>query len=332
MEQYAGAPAIKKQTDLSAAIIDAIGSAIVAIDRDCYVIRWNSSAAVLTGISADEIRGLSFEDTVLHAEDRDRWKREFDRISAGEAPAVFECRWKTHNSSFVPLTCSLSLIRDSAQEVECVLCTATRSLSGDFMTDRAAELSDISHFLHDTVSQDLVAIAFHLNQLENTARGRPWESDVDSAVRLIDRCCRDFRIVSYMLAPPLLLESTLETSIEMLAAFAREEVGFGIALDLDPVPNTVSSEAQLLLFAAAQAWFGRAMRARTKPALSIRLRNSPSETVLELEMVPPGRETSRTGWAVISERARALGGRFTIGGDSTRTTARLSLPGRADAR
>jgi PAS domain S-box-containing protein len=318
------------KADLSEAILDAAGPIIFAVDLDGRVIRWNRAAAALTGISANEIRGHVFHEIVLFPGDKDHWRREFERISTGDESRYFECRWKINDSSFALLTCSCSVIRGPAGKSQYLVCTATNSFTREFMTDRTAELRDISHFLHNTVSQDLVALAFNLNQLETAPIGAPWRADAESARRLIDRCCRDIRVISYMLAPPSLSETTLEASIAQHADFVREETGLAIALDLDPVPDTVSSEAQLLLFAAVQSWVGHGIRSGAEPAISVRLRVRSGGVVLEMEMVPPALVVSLRGWVVIRERARALGGEFDIAGDLQRITARMSLPGRTD--
>ncbi len=322
----------QEKTDLSDAMIDAVRSVVLGIDMEGHVICWNQAAVALTGISADQIRGHIFHETVLFPGDTDHWRRELDRISAGASSGFFECRWKIHDSSNVLLTCSCSVIRDSAEKAHYIVCTATDSLSREYMTDRIAELRDVSHFLHNTVSQELVALAFHLNLLETTAPDLVWRTEAESACQLVDRCCRDIRVISYMLAPPSLSETTLEASIEMHVGFVREEIGLAIALDLDPVSETCSPEAKVLLFAAVQSWVGRGIRSRPRPAISVRLRSPGGGVVLELEMLPPLLVVSLSGWTVIRERTKALGGEFELGGDSTRISARLSLPGPPDVR
>ncbi len=248
----------------------------------------------------------------------DDWKWEFDRIVKGFAPRQFESRWRSHNGSFLSLTCSCSAIRNSTGDAPYIVCTVTDSLSLKLIKDRAAELREISRFIHNTITQDLVALAFNVSELEATA------------LALVDRCCRDVRVISCMLAPPVLPETTLEESIELYAGYVREEAGLPVAVDVDPVSGTVSPEAQALFFTAVQKWFARGILSRARPEISVRLRDRGVGAVLELEMVPPALVVSVSGWAIIRERARALGGEADIAGDSTRISARLSLPVRAN--
>jgi PAS domain S-box-containing protein len=318
----------QEKTELSESIIDAVASAILAVDLEGRVIRWNRAAAALTGISEERIRGHVFHETVLFPDDIERWKLEFDRLSAGLVSGYFEIRWKINDGSVAYLTCSCAAILDAAGTVQYVVCTVIDNASRNLMMDRITELRDISRFLHDTISQDLVALSFNVSHLETTAPGVPGQIDAESTAGLVDRCCRDIRVISYMLAPPSLSETTLEASIELYAGYVREETGVAITLDMDPVPGTVSPEAQLLFLAAVQSWVARGIRSRPKPEISVRLRHRGAGLVLELEMAgvaPP--LSPHAGLAIVRERARALGGEFDIAGDSTRVSVRISLPG-----
>ena len=264
------------------------------------------------------MRGQLFLDMLPIPSEIDDWKREFDRSLTGLAPRQFESRWRSHDGAFLPLTCSCSVIRNSPGEAPYIVCTVADSLSHALIKDRMAELRDISRFIHNTITQDLVALSFNVNERETTA------------LTLVDRCCRDIRVISCMLAPPLLSETTLEESIELYAGYVREEAGLPVVVDVDPVSGTVSPEAQALFFVAVQKWLARGILSRSRPEISVRLRNRGLGTVLELEMAPPAPAVSVSGWAIIRERARALGGEVDIAGDSTRVSAKLSLPVRAN--
>jgi PAS domain S-box-containing protein len=321
---------------LSGAALDAAAAAICVFDPKGGVVRWNRAAAALTGISADRIQGQIFQQILLFPDDVDRWKREFERISAG--PRNFETRWRIHDGSPLVLTFSCSAIHDPAGNLQHIVCTFIDALSSELLTDRTGEFRNMARFLHDTISQDLVALSYHVSYLENTAMDQPARTHIRSALDLIDRCCRYIRVMSFMLAPPSPPETTLESSIEQYMDYLREETGLAVTVRIDPIPVTAPIEAQPLLFAAVQKWIAQAIRARGKPAISVHLGNRGAGTVLELETIraasaPPAGPVPRslnTGWALIRERTRALGGEFDIAGDSTRSVAKISLPDRAD--
>jgi PAS domain S-box-containing protein len=327
-------PSAWERTDLSEAVLDGVGAAICVIDSAGRVVRWNQAATALTGISSDRVRGSVFLETLPLPSDIDEWKREFERISALPALGRFESRWRIHDGLLLSLAFSCSVVRDRAGKVQYFVCTFTDSLSREIMTDRSEELRYMSRFLHDTISQDLIALSYDVSYLEDTALDQPAQTRIRSALEVIDRCCRYIRVMSFMLAPPSPPEISLEASIGQYTDYMREEAGLAVTADIDPVPVTVRPETQLLLFAALQKWVVQGIRTRRKPRISVRLKNLSARTVLEMETlcdppVPPADprpQSSRAGWAVIRDRTLALGGEFHIDGDSSRVFAAISLP------
>lgn len=320
----------RNRTDLSEAFLNAAGSAISVIDSEGRVVCWNQAVATLTGISAEQIRGNIFHDTVLFPGDRNRWTRELDRISAGLAPRDFESRWKIHDGSLLSLGCSCSVVRGSAGKVQYIVCTVRDSLYRELMRDRSTELQNMSRLLHDTISQDLVALSFHVSYFETRALDQPAQSQLKSALALIDRCCRFVRAMSFMLAPPSPPENSLDTAIGQYTEYLREETGLAITTHIDPVSPALPPEAQSVLFLAVRKWIAQGIRTRKRPEISVRLTSRTTGTVLELGLVPPA-GVSTGGWTLIRERTRALGGEFDIAADSNHITARMSFPERADS-
>lgn len=314
---------------LSEMIPDTVGAAVFALNPQGQVILWNRGAVALTGISADQMHGKSFAETALFPGDIDQWRLEFNGISSDSTPGSFEIRWKKHDGTFVPVRCSRSTVLDSTTSaVQYFVYTVNDSVSRDLWSDRMDEFRDIARFLHNTVSQDLVALSFSLDALQ-TARAEPaLQPDLESALRLIDRCCRDIRVLSSLVTPPLLAGTTLEQLIEAQAAFVHEETGMRISPDLDPVSELLLPDGQLLIFTAVQSWIGRAVLGRTKTDITIRLRSPRGGgVVLEMESDRPPAEPDR-GWSLFRERAQAFGGQFWVSADAGRITATMKLPER----
>jgi PAS domain S-box-containing protein len=196
------APFAWERTDLSEAALEALGAAVCVIDSEGRVARWNQAATALTGISADRIRGSIFLETLPLPSDIDEWKREFERISALPAPGRFESRWRIHDGLHLPLAFSCSAVRDRAGNVEYFVCNFTDSLSRRIIAERIEESRYMSRFLHDTISQDLIALSYNVSYLETAAKGEAALTHTRAAVDLVDRCCRYIRILSFMMSPP----------------------------------------------------------------------------------------------------------------------------------
>jgi signal transduction histidine kinase len=214
-----------------------------------------------------------------------------------------------------------------------VVCTVTNaasaSVSAQIMRERTMERRDISRYLHSTISQNLVALSFSVSRLQAETRGAALAGSASHVMDLIDRCCRDVRVVSYMLAPPFTSESSLDALIESYADYLRDEVGLAIHLETVPMPEQVSPEVLSLLFAAVQEWTARAIRKSPQAQLAIRLGTARraegrDQIVLELESTPGALETG-AGWAIFRERVQALGGRFEVEPCPARGLVRMTV-------
>lgn len=203
--------------------------------------------------------------------------------------------------------------------------TEGRDAGSAVFADRIAELRELSRYLHDTVSQELVSLTFSLSYLESMALPEDARTELESAQRTIDHCCREVRLIGSMLAPPSLAETPLNSAIEQLADFVMQETGIRITCDLDP-SSARSDDAQILLMTAVQRWLALPIRRRAKPAVLIRLRNRPQEVILELGMAPAPADVEN-GWTALRERTRALGGKFSVAHEPESVKASLSLPG-----
>ena len=207
------------------------------------------------------------------------------------------------------LTSSISVIPDAG----CVVFTIIADHE-----EIAAERRDVSRFLHDTISQDLVALSFTISKLQAHMDGA-------DGLNLIDRCCRDIRLISYILAPPSTGEAGLAAAIEWYTEYL-EEAGIETDMEFAPgVDESLSLEATDLFLMAIQEWTTRMIRKRLQSAsLLIGLHRNGSGIVLELKSVASRRMAA--GWTTFRERVRALGGLFEVTDGPAEVIARLSLP------
>lgn len=290
-------------------ILDAIPSPVFVLDAEGRVVHWNRSIAVLTGVSREDIIGRIFAHRLLFAENVPDWEREFGRIVESASPVRAKYRLKLGGDRSMELTSSISVIPDAG----CVVFTIIADHE-----EIAAERRDVSRFLHDTISQDLVALSFTISKLQS-------QMDGADGLDLIDRCCRDIRLISYILAPPSTGEAGLGTAIEWYTEYLEEA---GIETDIEfasGVDETLSVEATDVFLTAIQEWTARMIRKRVSGRLFIRLHRNGSGIVLELRSVV-GRGMA-AGWTTFRERVRTLGGWFEVTDGPAEVTARLSLPG-----
>jgi PAS domain S-box-containing protein len=95
-----------------AAVVESSLDAIVSVSLEGRIESWNAGASALFGYTADEILGRSILEIVpeeLHAEEFQL----LQRISAGQRIAHFETTRKARNGRLVPISLTLSPIRDA---------------------------------------------------------------------------------------------------------------------------------------------------------------------------------------------------------------------------
>jgi signal transduction histidine kinase len=179
--------------------------------------------------------------------------------------------------------------------------------------------------LHDTVSQDLVALSFSLNRRQAGST----DSDAGVNVDLVSRCCGDIRVIMSLLAPLVSGVEGIAGTIYQYAEQLKRDAGMTIIAHCGPGLGNVSYEIQSLMLSALQEWISRTALKREKTSLFINLQNSANGIVLELETVFGDNITEASltqGWTAVRERAAALGGKLEIISESSRSLARILIP------
>lgn len=298
--------------------------------------RCNRAAVSLTGIPGKLGTGSDFERRVIFPADIERWRLEITRAFDGLFSRWFEIRWNCLAGVIRPLACSFSPIRDRNGSIVCVCCTAVPCHSGELLADRALELREIARFLHDTLAQDLAALACSLGMTGRQTRRSREHREIAAPVETAERCCRNVRILAAMLEAPAHPRTAIERSIEEMAGYLREEAGVAMMLDIDPVSEALPEDARMLLLTAFQQWTAKSIRRSPKPELTVRLRERRHSITLELEAAvarhPEGQRAQEmpaafsSGWSAIRERTKALGGEFAVARRATAVRLCMVLP------
>jgi PAS domain S-box-containing protein len=290
-------------------ILDAIPSPVFVLNPEGRVLQWNRAIELLTGVSKAEAVGSVFANQFLFPENIEEWERDFRGILDGKSPTRTRYRWRLGADRSLVLNSSNSVVRGGG----CIVST----IIGD-PDEVAEERKDVSRFLHDTISQDLVALSFTVSKLQSQIGGA-------DALNLIDRCCRDIRLISYTIAPPSAGEAGLGAAIEWYTEYL-EEAGIETDIEFAPgVDESLSIESTDLFLAAIQEWTARMIRKRLRARLFIGLRRNNSGIVLELKSALD--RGMSTGWTTFRERVRALGGLFEVTAAPAEVRALLTLPG-----
>jgi PAS domain S-box-containing protein len=318
--------------DLAKLVVEASGAPMFLLDNGGHVTAWNQEMTRLTGMTADDVLGTEFVSTIAGDEDRDRWISGIRSISR-ESPEVriaVRCRFTSGVSAALITKCAL--IAGEVPNPEFVACTVLESASkgrSNFsvavLAERTAEFRELSRFLHDTISQDLVQLSFLIEKLDRSGGAARLNRGPGDAAAMLERCCGRIRVLVAMLSiPPQ--GAAFYSWLEGYAVFLREETGIILELDVDPLaPDAAGAETPLPAI-AMQMWLGKAIRTGSVDRIVVRLREKESGVLLELEVSHTEPGLFLSGWSALRDAAEVAGGDFNVTERDTHSNARLWLP------
>jgi PAS domain S-box-containing protein len=220
-----------------------------------------------------------------------------------------------------------------------------RRLSGQLLRLQDEERRKTARDLHDSMGQDLVALATMLGQLRGSipSEERKARRFLSECKALAEGCIRKVRTLSYLLHPPMLDAAGLNDTIrDYVKGFTRRS-GIQVELELSPRVGRLSRDIELALFRVVQESLTNIQRHSGSPRAKIRVHRN-SELTLEITDFGRGLSAAKqigkdearlevgVGIRSMQERAELIGGRLEI--DSTRhgTTVRLTIPLRGGQR
>jgi len=214
-----------------------------------------------------------------------------------------------------------------------------RRLSGELLRSQDEERRRIARDLHDSMGQDLVALATMLGQLRASipsSRRNPRRL-LSECKALADKCIRDVRTLSYVLHPPVLDAAGLGDAIRDYVKGFTKRSGIQVELDLPPRRGRLARDIELVLFRVVQESLTNIQRHSGSQQAKIRvIRNSH----LTLEISDVGRGLSATkqsgsdearlevgvGIPSMQERVKLIGGLLEIDSTSQGTRVRVTIP------
>jgi signal transduction histidine kinase len=175
----------------------------------------------------------------------------------------------------------------------------------------------------------------------NAGGGPPVTKAIEESQELIQQLTRELRTVSYLLHPPLLDESGLESALGYYIQGLSERSGLCIDLNMDREFGRLPPEIELTIFRIVQECLTNIHRHSGSKTANIRLVRKSGGAVLEITDNGQGisqekladmkyRKRSGVGIAGMRERIQRFAGTLEIHSDETGTQVAVSLP--LDAR
>jgi PAS domain S-box-containing protein len=310
------------------AFLNVTDAVIAVLDRNGRFVRFNRAAEKMTGYAAEEAIGQDAANLVLFEEDAEAARAAFAQFVAHPEGALrYDKRWRMRDGSARLLSWCTTGTRDHAGNLEYVVGTgmdvtairkterALASLSAEFIEARSAARHDICSYLHDTISQNLLVLALLLGDL-SLQPDADTAANIEQAFCVLNRCCRDLRVVTYALTPPVFDDLDPSAAFNWYSRHMRDDARVDVEFNIGAIPPETSPEVRTLLLAVVQEWSQKAIRhpgaAKTQITLkTIALDNALHELQLDVLCSQPENEAVRAilASAVIRERVQTLGGR-----------------------
>jgi hypothetical protein len=190
----------------------------------------------------------------------------------------------------------------------------------DIFSAHILERRAISRHLHGALTQDLVALSLSLSGMRDEGG-----LGLSEAIAHVERCCRGVRALSYVLAPPSFLDSSLMETLAWYADVLRADAGVDFEIDVDSLPDDPTEQIKSLFFAALQNMAAAAIWHPQGAKIRVRLRCSGRQLSMQVDCACRPEEPL-TESSLIRERARALGGHTQLTVNSEAATLDISVP------
>jgi signal transduction histidine kinase len=217
-----------------------------------------------------------------------------------------------------------------------------RELTGRLLKSQDDERRRLARELHDSTGQMLAAMKINLDIISSkTTDGDPEiKALVTDSVSLTDEMSRQLRTMSYLLHPPLLDETGLQSALGWYAEGFAQRSGIEVKLELSPEIRRLPPELEIAIFRVVQESLTNIHRHSRSATAVIRLVSTPEDIQVEITDTGKGAEDGRFGKAFrpgvgimgMQERIRQVGGKFNIDSTDQGTTIRVSVPRKTAVR
>jgi PAS domain S-box-containing protein len=216
---------------------------------------------------------------------------------------------------------------------------ALRRLSRRLLRLQDEERRRIARELHDTIAQQLAAVAMYLSVIRRSAAALDAQGRqaLEESLALVEECSRETRTFSYLLHPPLLDEAGLLSALRWYADGFGRRSGIQVNLEVPTPPGRLPREVETTLFRIVQESLTNVHRHSASARATILVARVDGEIRLEirdeghgirpgaLERGESGVASLGVGIAGMRERVKQLGGRLEIESSWQGTTVRAVL-------
>jgi len=211
-----------------------------------------------------------------------------------------------------------------------------RELTGRLLKSQDDERRRLARELHDSTGQMLAAMKINLDSIGVEMQGKNPAVDklVAETTGYTVEISRQLRTMSYLLHPPLLDETGLQSALRWYAEGFAQRSGIQVDLKINPELRRLPDDLEIAIFRVVQESLTNIHRHSGSPTATIELTSSPEN--IQLQIVDAGKgmpdRASRSkfvpgvGIMGMQERMRQFGGTFEILSKGKGTTVVATVP------
>ncbi len=307
------------------------------LNRDGEMIYCNPSLSSLLEVPVTELVGRSLLDLVS-PEDRPACAKLLASLQLGPCEAEVQLR---RGSGSVPAKLSLVVLAIDRSVIGLLVNDLTTEKSNAELASHIQHIQDeerrnIARELHDSVGQNLAAIAMNLSRLR-AAVPRDADGQLDllnDSTAMVEQVVKEIRTISYLLHPPLLdlagLASAIRWYVDGFSERSRIQVHLQIPADLGRLPQ----DFEIAIYRIVQESLTNVYRHSGGDACHVSMQRKADHIRVEVRDNGHGlpsngkalAKSSGLGIRGMQERLRQLGGSLEILSSEAGTTVVATLP------
>lgn len=211
-----------------------------------------------------------------------------------------------------------------------------RQLTGRLLKSQDDERRRLARELHDSTGQMLAAMKINLDLANEKRDGIDPELKtlVTDCISITDEMSRQLRTMSYLLHPPLLDETGLQSALRWYAEGFAQRSGIQVNLEVSPDFRRLPHDLEIAIFRVIQESLTNIHRHSGSTTAAIHLTQNGDRVEVEIvdtgSGIPPGRYEGKfvpgVGIMGMCERMRQFGGSFDVIASDRGTTIRAAVP------
>lgn len=211
-----------------------------------------------------------------------------------------------------------------------------RELTGRLLKSQDDERRRLARELHDSTGQMLAAMKINLDSIGSELQGKNQAVDklVAETTGYTVEISRQLRTMSYLLHPPLLDETGLQSALRWYAEGFSQRSGIQVDLKINPEFRRLPDDLEIAIFRVVQESLTNIHRHSGSPTATIELTSSPENIQLQIiddgkgmpDRASRGKFVPGVGIMGMQERMRQFGGTFEILSKGKGTTVVATVP------